>query len=47
MVTVACPWCEAELWLDTTELDGAQLECGHCCTAWSLGEPLAEMPLAA
>jgi hypothetical protein len=47
MVTLACPWCAADLPLEPSDLDSPELSCSGCNTAWLASDPIAEELAAA
>ncbi len=48
MVTMSCPWCEAEMRFEPAELAADQMTCEDCRTSWLIDAPEPrELALAA
>jgi len=47
MTIIPCPWCEVELRLEPSQLEGSEASCPECSSGWLLGEIADELALAA
>ncbi len=47
MTIISCPWCEAELRLEPSQLESSEVGCLECSSGWMLGEAADELALAA
>ncbi len=48
MVTMTCPWCEADLPVEASGVNASEVTCDGCSTSWLTTEPsVEELALAA